>query len=337
MFIVATIGVNSLTKESIKRIILAGADALRFNFSYRTVEENVKNIEMAQEIIDELNSKTKILVDLPIKKQRLGSFDLKAFAVRESEEFIFKSASYSLDCNEFIPVNIQKLGEKVNPNQTITLGDGEIALQIIEIIDADTVRAKILNNGIIYFNKAFNISSHRPEAELIEEYKKIIKEISALEPKYITIPFINNGFNEEFKKYLKLNYNPKIILKIEQTIQDDELTEIFKDNFYEAITVERGEIGVNIPFEKVGILQKKICSQAKKFKKRVIISTQILESTITHFTPVRSEILDLTNIVIDGAYGIIFCHETGFGTRPAYSISVAKKIIEETNKYIHAT
>ncbi len=334
MIIIASVGVNSLTDDKIRKMTLAGADIFRFNFSYRTVEENIKNIQIAKDIIDDLHAKTKTLLDLPFKKYRLGYFDLKSFAVRENEEFIFKYASYSPDCNQFIPVNISQLGNKVDINQTVTISDGEIAIQITEIIDSNTIKAKILNNGIIFFNKSFNIKHYRPEQELLKEYKNIIEKTKHLEPNYFAVPFINTNFNNEFKKiFYQQDTKAKLIIKIEQQIDEGEVISISQDEFYDMIMLDRGEMGVNLPFEKVGLWQKHIGIIAKQYKKKLLISTQILESTINNFVPHRSEILDLTNMVLDKIDGIVLCHETGYGMRPAYSINVAKKIIAEVEKH----
>lgn len=334
MLIVASIGINSLTDEKIRKMILTGADMFRFNFSYRSIEENIKHIQTAQDAITDLHAKTKLIFDLPVKKYRLGYFDLNSFAVRENEEFIFKYASYSSDCNQFIPVKINQLGNKVEINQTVTISDGEIAIQITEIIDSNTIKAKILNNGVIFFNKSFNIKHYRPEQELLTEYKEIIEKTKHLEPNYFAVPFINANFNNEFKKiFYQQDTKAKLIIKIEQQIDEGEIISITQDETYDMILLDRGEMGVNLPFEKVGLWQKHISMIAKQYKKKLLISTQILESTINNFVPHRSEILDLTNMVLDKIDGIVLCHETGYGMRPAYSVYVAKKIITEVEKH----
>ena len=106
-----------------------------------------------------------------------------------------------------------------------------------------------------------------------------------------------------------------------------------QDSFFDKILLDRGELGVNMPYEQVGTLQKSLCQKAKNCDKKVIISTQILESTINNYTPSRADILDLTNLVLDDAYGIMLCRETGINARPAYTISTAKKIIAEAEAY----
>jgi pyruvate kinase len=332
--IIAGIGLNSLNKNSIRKIILAGADVLRFNFSYRSIEENKNYIQIAHEIIDELNANVKILVDMPLNKVRLGDFDIKVFAVRENEEFVFQSASFSPDCNQFIPVNTSKLGQKVVINQTITIGDGEIALQVTEVIDQEKIKCKILNNGTISYIKTFNIK-YTDTQKLIEDYNIILNAISQLKIDYIAYSYIDKSINSQINQIIKTYDSNEIsnIIKIEKYFTEDIIKNIYNDPNYKMILIDRGEIGVNMPFEKSAIYQKNIIRMAKLYKKPIIISTQILESTVNYFTPYRSEISDLTNFVLDEIKGILLCHETTMGLRPAYSIKTAKKIIEEAEKY----
>ncbi|OGH93785.1 MAG: hypothetical protein A2538_02805 [Candidatus Magasanikbacteria bacterium RIFOXYD2_FULL_41_14] len=336
MLIIASLGVNSLSEDKIKKIILAGADVLRYNFAYRTLEENRTNIKNSQEIIYSLNADTKILIDLPALKPRLGDFETKSFAVQENEEFLFKSASHTMDCNEFVPVNVARLGEIVKLNQTITIGDGEIAIQIINIIDQDTVKAKILNTGTIFFKKPFNIFGFQylDEKHILNFYQKTVPLALDTRPNYIAIPFFNLKINEALKAMIPNKEHIKIIIKITKKITSEELDTICDDNNYSMILWERGDVGVSVPFEQMGILQKNIISLIKKKQKKIIISTQILDSTINSYIPNRSEISDLTNMVMAGVDGIMLCHETAFGRRPAYTIANARKIIKETEKHM---
>ncbi len=335
MLIIAGIGFNSFAEDKIKKIILSGADILRFNFSYGSIEANVNNIKIAQEAIDELHSECKIMIDMPLNKVRLGDFDIKMFAVREKEEFIFKSASYSNDCNQFIPVQIQKLGEKVRVNQLITHGDGEIALHVKEIIDTDTIKCEILNNGVIQYMKTFNITNRLDENNVINDYKKIFEAVKDLSISYCAVSYFGEETNKNIRELVKkeIGSKTKIMLKIEDQIAVDNIEAICQDESYRYVLLDRGEIGVNVPFEKIGLIQRNIINTAKKYKRLILVSTQILESTINNYIPYRAEIINLTDMVLDGVNGIMLCQETTMGLRPAYSISVAKKIIDEALKY----
>lgn len=338
MLIIAGIGLNSFSEDKIRKIILAGADVLRYNFSYRSIEVNSKHIQVARRIIEDLNTSAKILIDFPIGKVRLGDFDSKILGVREGEDFILRSGNYSPDCTQFIPVQLERLGEKVRLHQTITIGDGEIAMQVTQIIDHSSIKVKILNNGAIRFMKSFNAEQFFTEEEMLEKYKKIINKINTIKPDFIAFSFIDLETNEEIKKYLNKkipsgNDRPKKIIKIENREGLSRIKDICQDDFYDMIMIDRGELGVNLPFEDLGIIQKEITRLAQKLKKPIIVSTQILESTINNYTPYRSDIYGLTNMVLDGINGIMLCQETAIGLRPAYSISVAKKIIEKSIIY----
>ena len=336
MLIIAGIGVNSFSEEVIRKLILAGADILRYNFSYFGTDENLIHIEKARKTIDELNSGTKILIDLPLSKPRLGDFEIRVFAVRENEEFTMKSAAFSPDCNQFIPVQVPKLGEKVKLHQTITIGDGEIAIQVMEVVNSETIKVKVLNNGTIQFMKTFNISDEINEDELSKTYENIIKKTTRFRPGYIALSYINEETNDMIKQLPFLQADKqrvKKIVKIENQTGVENIENICKDSFYSAIMIDRGELGVNMPYEKLGLVEKRIIRAAKRYKKPILVSTQILESTINNFIPYRAEILALTELALSGVNGIMLCQETTLGLRPVYSVHVAKRIIDTVEKH----
>lgn len=330
MFIIAGIGLNSFSEDKLRKIVLAGADILRYNFSYLSTEENIKHVRHAKEIIDELHADVHIMADLPLKKIRLGDFDTKIFAVREREEFLCKSGSYSTDCNQFIPVQTTVLGEKVRLNQIIPIGDGEVAVQVIEIIDRETIKIRILNNGTIQYMKAFNIGYCTDEAKLLSTYSEILEKTKSTGIDYFAISYINKDVEKNIiEEIIPKCDNKKIIIKIENQSGVDDIEKICQNPAYHMVLVDRGELGVNIPYEKIGLIQNTIIKTCLCFKKPLIISTQILESTINNYIPYKSEIAGITNLVLQGVQGIMLCQETTVGMRPAYSIHVAKKIINE--------
>ncbi len=336
MMIIATIGHGSLREDKIRKIILAGADVLRYNFSYKVIEEHLELVRTGQNIIDDLHANIGILIDLPLTKIRLGDFDSKMFTVRENDEHTIKSATYSPDCNLFIPVDTKKIGEKVAINQTVTIGDGEVSLQVTDIIDSDTIGVRFLNNGLFHYMKTFNIEHEKDDIEILKIYTDAIDKIASLQPQFISISYISEGLNEKIIKLIKAKeelQHTKIIVKIENYHNREELTKICQNKDYSHVLIDRGEIAVNIPFEQTGIYQKEITKIAKEQNRLVIVSTQILESTVNNFTPSRSDITDLTNMILDDINGIMFCIETSSGNRPTYPIAVAKKIINTVEKY----
>lgn len=338
MFIIATIGLNSLTEDKLRKIILSGADILRYNFAYRNIGEHPEHIQMFERVKDELNSSIKLLIDFPTNKVRLGDFEGRLFTVRETTTLTLRTATYSHDCNEFLPVDMPKLGEKSYVNQLISIGDGEVVLEVTGIIDSETIQAKILNNGTIKYIKTFNNGQFIDDESYINTCKQLITSCDEFQPDYIAISYINEALNDKLKAELCLNERRyKTIIKIERDVVDADLEKICQDPTYAMILIDRGEMGVNMPFEKIGLVQKSTIKKAKTYKKPAIVSTQILDSTINNYIPNRADILNLTDMILDDVNGIVLCHETAVGTRPLYTISVAKKIINAVEEYKRQT
>jgi pyruvate kinase len=332
MFIIASVGTDNFSEDKIRKIILAGADALRYSFSYGPIEDTIERIKSGMRVIDELNSSTKIIVNLPSNQLRLASPDSPRTVV-ENEEIILSSATHLPLQDDRIYVHTSELGNLVYINQITTIDHGKIALQVTEIINNDNIRVRALNEGLLQKSLSIHISQHTKATEYLERIKEILLQLEELAPEYVAIPYINPVVNEEIKKLSDLSWRPKIIARIESRSAIENLELICQDNFYELVLLNRGKLGLDMPFERLGIFQKEATKIIKHCKKQVIISSQILEGTIHNYIPLRSDILDLTNIVLDGADGIMLCNETALGTRPAYTLSVARKIILEAEKY----
>jgi pyruvate kinase len=349
MFIIASVGPNNFSEDKVRKVILAGADALRYSFSYGPLEDTIERIKNGIKIIDDLNSSAKIIVNLSSNKVRLATPHLPR-KVMENEEVLLKSANpacllpprYNSSMisqpnsqidDEYIYVHLPELGNQVYINQITTIDEGKIALQVTEIINNETIRVKFLNEG----NVQSSLGIHFPQNTENESYLKRVQEalvkLEEVKPDYLAIPFINPDINEKIKTLSDFSWQPKIISRIESRLAIENLEQICQDKFYDLVLLNRGKLGLDIPFERLGILQKEAIKTVKKYQKQVIISSQILEGTMHNYIPLRSDILDLTNIVLDGADGIMLCNETALSSRPAYTLSVAKKIIGEAEKY----
>lgn len=339
MIIIATASQLANNLSILKKIILSGPDVLRFNFSYGNIDEKIAHIQTAQDIINEVGGQTKILADLPSPKIRLGGFPLKELYVEEGQTLTLKSAPYSENPKNFIPVQYPEIGNLFCPEQTVIIDEGEIALKVNCIMDKDTIEVLLFNTGYILPYKGLNWTDQifDFDAHIEKISKNILPILTGLNLKYLTCPFVNNieiakKYREAIEKQPWENNKPKIVLKLEteESIKNAEAIISLGD----VILFERGDLGIRSPFEKMGVYQKHIISLCKKMNKPLFISSQILESTIHNFVPQRSEICDLTSMVLEGVKGIMLCHETGInGSRPAYPISVAKKIIEEAKAY----
>jgi pyruvate kinase len=332
MFIIASVGTDNFSEDKIRKIILAGADALRYSFSYGPIDTTIERIKCGMRVIDELNSSAKIIVNLPSNQLRLASPKTPR-KVLENEEIILSSATHLPLQEEYLYVHTPELGNLVYINQITSIDHGKIALQVTEIINNHNIRVRVLNEGLLQKSLSIHISQNTKALEYLEKTKEVLAKLEELAPEYVAIPYISPAINEEIKKLSDFSWQPKIIARIESRTAIENIEKICQDDFYDLILLNRGKLGLDMPFERLGIFQKESIKKIKKYKKQVIISSQILEGTIHNYIPLRSDILDLTNIVLDGADGIMLCNETALGTRPAYTLSVAKKIILEAEKY----
>jgi pyruvate kinase len=264
----------------------------------------------------------------------LGDFELKLFPVNENDELTLKSGAFTFDCHEYIPVNTPNLGDMLTEGQSVTVGDGEVSLHVTEIINSESVRVRAQNRGVIQYMKTFNIPTVINEEEIIKNYTDIIKKIKNVDHLYVAISFFNFPLHKRICDIIRQEkLDTKIVLKLEKEIPLDQITQLCQDDGADMILIDRGELGVNMPYYQTGIYQKRVVQIAQKYKKLAIISTQLLESTMNNYIPNRAEISDLTNSVLDGVEGIMLCRETAINPRSAYTLSVAKKIITEVEKY----
>ena len=333
MFIIASVGLNNFSEDKIRKIILAGADALRYSFSYGPIENTIDRIKVGMKVIDELNSSAKIIVNLPSNQIRLAGPHTPR-KVMENEEIILKSASHDQPMtDDHVYVQIAELANQVYINQITTIDHGKIALQITEIINNETVKVRALNEGILQSSLSIHIAQNTENEEYFNKLSEVLARMEEITPEYLAIPFLSPSVNEKIKQLSTFSWQPKIISRIESRVAKENLEQICQDDFYDLVLLNRGKLGLEMPFERLGIFQKEAIQTIKKYKKQAIISSQILEGTIYNYIPLRSDISDLTNIVLDGADGIMLCNETALGSRPAYTLSVARKIILEAEKY----
>ncbi|MFA6322671.1 MAG: pyruvate kinase [Candidatus Buchananbacteria bacterium] len=339
MFIVATISKNSYSAEKVKEIILAGATVLRYNFSHGSPEEMIERVKIAQTVINQLGlaGQVKILADLPGSKIRLGNFVKKEQPAKKDQEIIFKSAIFSEDPLNFVPVDFTQIGLLVSLGQVFTLGDGEIAFMVTQVLDQESFRAKALNDGLILNLKGINIGAGIDQLDHLNE-KTIahIKNLPLIKPEWVAFSFVNSA--EYLKKAKALlaavnlpDWQPKIVSKIESPLAISNINEIIEET--DIVMVARGDLGLTVPIENLGLMQKEIIKLSGLAGKPVIVATHVLGSLLNYYVPARAEVVDLTQIVLDGADGIMLTKETGISLTPGYSVFVAKKIIETVEKY----
>lgn len=333
-YIIATISKNSYPADKIREIILAGANVLRFNFSHGTPEDITAKIAVARKVIKDVGKENEVVImaDLPGNKLRLGNFTPSELEVKAGQEILFRSARQSSDPAEFIPVDFPEIGKFLEVGQVITIGDGELAGEVVSLPDKDSFRLRILNDRYIPNLKALNIGramdalDHFTPAALAH-----IANLPVIRPEWVAFSFVRNASDAKrwralVEQHLAPEWRPKFMAKIETPEGVKNAAEIAAE--LDALMVARGDLGLAAPIELLGVNQKHIVRAAKEAGKEVVVATQILDSLLTYYTPERAEVLDLTNTVLDGADGIMLAKETGISQTPGHSVAVARRIIE---------
>jgi pyruvate kinase len=311
---------------AVTNLIKAGVDIIRFNLSYGSVSENIEKLNTARAVIKRNNSSSQIMADLPGNKIRIKSLKSNPLILKSGQEVYFSGDNKDADI--VLPVN--NIESYVRKNDEITYKDGELAFRVVDIRN-DGFIAEALNDYEVVPNKGINIGRAIDQLNHITSVTiEQIEVINSVKPEYVAFSFVNSRQSIIDNKKLLFSmvtkgYKPVIVAKIESQKGIDNIVEIAKE--CDLVMVARGDLGLNTPISHLGINQKLITKQVKSLGKKVIVATQILDSLLYNHIPLRGEVLDLTNIVLDQVDGIMFSCTSS--TKDASSIiSSARSILD---------
>jgi pyruvate kinase len=330
--IVATIGPSTSSKEMLKKIIIAGVNVCRINFSHGSYADHEKVINYIKEINKEEHLFTAILADLQGPKIRVGEIKNNAINLVNGQEITFTSTPCIGDEQE-VYISYQNFPKDVAPGETILLDDGKLNLEIKTTNNKDKVVATVKHGGILSSNKGVNLPNTKISLPCLTE--KDLNDLAfALKMKvsWIGLSFVRNANDIiELKKLIAKKYSAaKVVAKIEKPEAVKDIDEIIHAT--DAIMVARGDLGVEIPFHEVPLIQKMIVKKSMKAAKPVIIATQMMESMIENITPTRAEVNDVANAVLDGADAVMLSGETSVGKYPVSVIEAIRSIINDIEK-----
>ncbi|MEN8793944.1 MAG: pyruvate kinase [Flavobacteriales bacterium] len=330
--IIATIGPATESKVNLEKIIKAGVNVCRLNFSHGSHEDHLKVIKNIAEINKEQGIHIATLGDLQGPKLRVGKMEENTLLV-DGNEITFTSED-CLGNAERVYMNYKNFAKDVKAGEFIRLDDGKLEMQILETNGKDTVKAKITQGGVLKSNKGVNLPNTVISLPSLTE-KDLVDLDFALEHNldWIGLSFVRSARDIiELKGIISANNKKaKVIAKVEKPEAVENIDEIIKEA--DAIMVARGDLGVEIPMEKVPIVQKMIVEKCIKFSKPVVIATQMMESMIESSTPTRAEVNDVANAVLDGADAVMLSGETSVGKFPIYVIEAMVKILQETGDF----
>lgn len=329
--IVATIGPATQEEDVLRRIIEAGVDVCRLNFSHGTHDAHLAVIERIRKINKELGTHVSILMDLQGPKLRIGKVDGEIQLI--DGQIITVTTEECISTPEKLFVSYARLAIDARPGERILLNDGKVELKVTEIVDDKQLRAAVVVGGVLTSNKGFNL----PETQLMVPCltEKDLKDLEfglGQNIDWIALSFVRRPEDIlELKQIIGMHEkDTRVIAKIEKPEAVENIKEIVKVS--DAIMVARGDLGVELPLQRVPLIQKDIVEKCIQAAKPVIIATQMMESMIHDSMPTRAEINDVANAVLDGADAVMLSAETGVGKYPVRVVEVMSSIITDVEK-----
>lgn len=322
--ILATIGPSSSTKEQIEKLIDAGADAFRVNFSHGTHEEHKERVAYIRKLEKEKGRYISILADMQGPKLRVGDFVGSGVDLKEGQRF-------RLDLNP-VPGNEQRVNlphkeifAALKPGDRLLLNDGNIVLNVDDC-GVDYADTTVVVPGFLSAHKGVNLpNTQLPISAITEKDREDLKFALKLGVDWIGLSFVQTA--EDVREARRLIGDKAwLITKLEKPSAIDELDEIIK--LSDAVMVARGDLGVECPVYTVPVLQKRIVSCCRKYARPVIVATQMLESMINNPTPTRAEVSDVATAVYDGADTVMLSAETAAGKYPVEAVRMMNNIIQ---------
>lgn len=330
--IVATIGPATSSKEKLKAIIKAGVNVCRINFSHGSYEDHEKVINNIREINKEEGYNTAILADLQGPKIRVGEIENNGVQLINGKQLIFSSTK-CVGTQDKVYISYKDFPKDVKAGEKILLDDGKLILEINSTNNTDEVIATVVHGGVLSSNKGVNLPNTAISLPCLT--KKDLEDLAfalKMNVSWIGLSFVRNARDIIELKYIisENKSNAKVIAKIEKPEAINDIDDIIKHT--DAIMVARGDLGVEVPFQEVPLIQKMLVKKCMTAAKPVIIATQMMESMIDNITPSRAEVNDVANAVLDGADAVMLSGETSVGKHPVEVIESMAKIINDVEK-----
>ena len=327
--IVSTVGTATDGTSKLKSLIKAGVNVFRLNFSHGNHGDHLKRITNIRSVANEVGCNVAILADLQGPKFRIGEVksDIK---VIKGNNYIFDK---NIEIGDFSRVNLShdEIYESLSIGSNILMDDGKLQF-VVKKISKDKINTEVVVGGYIKSNKGINlpdvvINTNPLTPKDIDDLKFILNQ----DVDWIALSFVQKLSDvEEVKKYI--GDKAGVIAKIEKPSALKELTSII--GACDGIMVARGDLGVELPPEKVPGIQKEIILECRQAGKPVIVATQMLESMIDSPSPTRAEASDVATAVFDGADAVMLSAETAVGLFPTEAVTIMDRIICSAEKHI---
>jgi pyruvate kinase len=322
--IVCTLGPSSWSPERIDSLIAAGMDVARINFSHGDLERHAETIRNVREASVRAGRPVAVLGDLQGPKIRVGMLP-EPVVLKPGDRLVFAPEGEHREGE--LPTTFRELAQDVEVGDVVLLADGLMEL-IVEEVEAPRVAMRVIHGGELTSNKGINLPGTLVSIPSLTE--KDLRDLEfALEQKvdYLALSFVRSP--EDVKDLVSRipEGGPLVVVKVEKGMALENLSEILKVSA--AAMVARGDLGVELPFERVPLAQKRMIQLANQSSRPVITATQMLESMIENPRPTRAEASDVANAIIDGTDAVMLSAETATGKFPVQAVQAMDRIAQE--------
>ena len=317
--IICTIGPASQDKHILEEMLQAGMNIARINLAHGDLEEHRQKVANLRAASSRTGKRLAIFADLPGPKMRVGRFNQESVFLERGQVFWLHNQEIIGD-KERASINFEGLCRVIKPGDWIFMNDGYIQLLVEEVFD-DRVRCVVKAGGELRAQKGVNF----PDVDLgisalTELDRDLLKFAAEQELDGVGLSFVQDAddIRDLRKEAEALNYDPMVIAKIERSGALENIKEIIAES--DGIMVARGDLGVEIPIEKIPLVQKELIHKANMAGKPVITATQMLESMTHNRRPTRSEATDVANAILDGTDCVMLSGETAVGKFPVETV-----------------
>jgi pyruvate kinase len=325
--IVATIGPASNNPQTIRRMLHAGMDVARINFSHGDHETHRETIAMLRRVAAEEGRILALLGDLQGPKLRLGVVGRGGIQLRLGDEVMLTPYPGQ---PAMVHLPHPELFGTLRPGARIVIGDGEVEMRVSEQ-QGETILATVSVAGLLESRKGVNVpGTELPISSVTEKDRDDLRLICELEMDYVALSFVRSAADIEELRELMRDYGNviPIIAKIEKSEAIEELLGIREAS--DGMMVARGDLGIEVPPQEVPLLQKRIIRACNEVGKPVITATQMLQSMVDHPRPTRAEASDVANAILDGTDAVMLSGESAAGKFPVESVLMMNQIAEIT-------
>jgi pyruvate kinase len=331
--IICTLGPASESPSAISGLIRAGMDVARLNFSHGTPSEHQKRLELVRSLAKRLDRPVAVLQDIQGPKLRVGQFVGGQLLVRSGQQVVL-TARKVLGSGNTIPTPNRSLPRDVKPGEAILIDDGRIRLEVLSARGLDVI-CRVVSGGVIKDHKGINL----PQTEV---------SISTLTPKdiadlafgqrigvdFVALSFVRTADDVQRARVHVSRLKTPVIAKIEKPQAVARLKEIAEAA--DGVMIARGDLGVEMPLERLPLIQKHAVSLVNRIGGIAIVATEMLESMVSNSRPTRAEVSDVANAILDGADAVMLSAETASGRFPVQSArTMARIVVEAERRGVH--